>query len=205
MKSRALPPARPEQARDVVGKRTLTDGLVSAATEGDPAACQRLLTEIRPMVLRYCWARLGRAETTIGSAEDVTQEICLAVVKALPKYRVSGLSFRAFVYGIAAHKVVDVFRESGHNRTFSMPELPDRPVEQDGPEQYALAREFSERMEELLNALTPAQREILVLRIVNGLSADETGQALGMSAGSVRLTQHRALRALRARITGSEE
>lgn len=152
------------------------------------------------MVVRYCWARLGRAETTVGSAEDVAQEICLAVVKALPKYSVNGLSFRAFVYGIAAHKVVDVFRESGQNRTFSMPELPDRPVEQDGPEQRALAREFSERLEGLLGALTPTQRDILVLRIVNGLSADETGKVLGMSAGSVRLTQYRALRVLRTRI-----
>jgi RNA polymerase sigma-70 factor (ECF subfamily) len=202
MRFRPLPAAsRPEQAGDVTGERTLTDGLVSAAAEGDRAACQRLLAEIRPMVLRYCWARLGRAETTIGSAEDVAQEICLAVVKALPKYSVNGLSFRAFVYGIAAHKVVDVFRESGQNRTFSMPELPDRPVEQDGPEQRALAREFNERLEELLGALTPAQRDVLVLRIVNGLSADETGQVLGMSAGSVRLTQYRALRVLRARIT----
>jgi RNA polymerase sigma-70 factor (ECF subfamily) len=201
MKIRALPAAsRPKQVDDVAGERTLTDGLVSAAAEGDPAACQRLLTEIRPMVLRYCWARLGRAETTIGSAEDVAQEICLAVVKALPKYSVHGLSFRAFVYGIAAHKVIDVFRESGQNRTFSMPELPDRPVEQDGPEQRALAREFSERLEGLLGALTPTQREILVLRIVNGLTADETGQVLGMSAGGVRLTQYRALRVLRARI-----
>jgi RNA polymerase sigma-70 factor, ECF subfamily len=202
MRFRPLPAAsRPEQAGDVTGERTLTDGLVSAAAEGDRAACQRLLAEIRPMVLRYCWARLGRAETTIGSAEDVAQEICLAVVKALPKYSVNGLSFRAFVYGIAAHKVVDVFRESGQNRTFSMPELPDRPVEQDGPEQRALAREFNERLEELLGALTPAQRDVLVLRIVNGLSADETGQVLRMSAGSVRLTQYRALRVLRARIT----
>ena len=42
------------------------------------------------------------------------------------------------------------------------------------------------------------QRELLVLRVLTGLSAEETGAALGMSAGAVRVAQHRALLRLRA-------
>jgi RNA polymerase sigma-70 factor (ECF subfamily) len=41
-------------------------------------------------------------------------------------------------------------------------------------------------------------RELLVLRVLTGLSAEETGAALGMSAGAVRVAQHRALARLRS-------
>ena len=41
----------------------------------------------------------------IGSADDVAQDVCLAVISALPHYEIKGLSFRAFVYGIAAYAV----------------------------------------------------------------------------------------------------
>ena len=53
----------------------------------------------------------------LGSADDVAQEVCVAVVSALGSYQPAGLSFRAFVYGIAAHKVADAFRAIARNRT----------------------------------------------------------------------------------------
>ena len=53
-------------------------------------------------------------------------------------------------------------------------------------------------MAELLQVLPAKQREILVLRVAVGLSAEETGHVLGMSAGAVRVAQHRALARLRA-------
>ena len=127
-------------------------------------------------MLRYCRGRLGRQETVIGSADDVAQEVCLAVVSALAGYTVKGLSFRAFVYGIAAHKVTDAFRAIGRNRTEPMAELPDAPVLHDGPEQRLLAGELAERLGGLLHRLTPRQREVLILRIAVGLSAEETAQ-----------------------------
>jgi RNA polymerase sigma-70 factor (ECF subfamily) len=58
-------------------------------------------------------------------------------------------------------------------------------------------------MTELLATLPEPQGEILRLRIAAGLSAEETAQVLGMSAGAVRVAQHRALARLRA-LTGSE-
>ena len=112
---------------------------MAAAVAGDARARDELLAEIHPLVLRYCRGRLGRQETVIGSADDVAQEICLAVVNALGSYTLKGLSFRAFVYGIAAHKVTDAFRAIGRNRTEPMAELPDAPVAHDDPEQQALA------------------------------------------------------------------
>ena len=89
------------------------DGLdesVAAAVEGDPQAVERLLAAIRPLVVRYCRARVGRQERSFASADDVAQEVCLAVLTALPSYRDQGRPFLAFVYGIAQHKVADAHR-----------------------------------------------------------------------------------------------
>ena len=137
-------------------EQTLIDKLVGAAVAGDGAARDRLITEVHPLVLRYCRSRLSRRESVLGSADDVAQEICLAVVAALQSYVVSGRSFRSFVFGIAANKVADAFRAMSRNRTEPMAELPDGPVLHDGPEQRLLDEELAERLAGLLQRLTPS-------------------------------------------------
>ncbi len=179
------------------GPDAFPEELVANAVAGDPHAKARLLSEIHPLVLRYCRGRLGRQETAIGSAEDVAQDVCLAVVNALPTYRVRGLSFRAFVYGIAAHKVTDTFRAIGRNHAEPMAEVPDTVLTLDGPENRMLAAERSAQLGALLHRLTPRQREVFVLRMGVGLSAEQTAQAVRSTPGAVRVTQHRALLRLR--------
>jgi RNA polymerase sigma-70 factor (ECF subfamily) len=179
------------------------ESLLRAAVAGEPRARERLLAEIHPLVLRYCRARLGRQETLMGSADDVAQEVCLAVVNALPGYTLRGLSFRAFVYGIAAHKVTDAFRAIGRNRSEPVADIPDTPLVHDGPEYHLLQVELTERLGALLHLLTPRQREVLVLRIAVGLSAEETAQAVGSTPGAVRVTQHRALNRLRRKVVSA--
>ena len=178
----------------------LLESLLRAAVAGEPRARERLLAEIHPLVLRYCRARLGRQETVMGSADDVAQEVCLAVVNALPGYTLRGLSFRAFVYGIAAHKVTDAFRAIGRNRAEPVADIPDSPLVHDGPEYHLLQVELTERLGALLHVLTPRQREVLVLRIAVGLSAEETAHVVGSTPGAVRVTQHRALNRLRRKV-----
>jgi RNA polymerase sigma-70 factor (ECF subfamily) len=150
------------------------------------------------MVLPYCRTRLARHPRVIGSAEDVAQDICLAVLTALTRYQLRGLSFRAFVYGIAAHKVTDAFRAAVRDRSEPMAEVDDTAMDQDGPEQRVLQAEQSERLGRLLAVLSDRQRETLVLRVVIGLSAAETAQIVGSTPGAVRVLQHRALACLRA-------
>ena len=77
-------------------------------------------------------------------------------------------------------------------------DLPDGPDDVPGPEELAVAYLEADRARALLAQLPTQQRELLVLRVLSGLSAEETGQALGMSAGAVRVAQHRALARLRA-------
>jgi RNA polymerase sigma-70 factor (ECF subfamily) len=75
--------------------------------------------------------------------------------------------------------------------------VPDAPETEAGPEQRAMQGELSARMAELLKTLPDKQREILVLRVVVGLSAEETADAVGSTPGAVRLVHHRALTRLR--------
>ena len=173
------------------------DALVAAAVAGDPRAREQLLAEVRPFVVRYCRARLGNRDTAAGSADDVAQEVCLAVARALPGYAITSTPFTAFVYGIASHKVVDAFRVIGRNRCDPVADLPDEIDESGGPEHRALAGELAEQLHDLLHVLTPRQREILVLRVAVGLSAKETAQVVGTTPEAVRVAQHRALTRLR--------
>jgi RNA polymerase sigma-70 factor, ECF subfamily len=176
---------------------------VAAAVEGDRQAVERLLASIRPLVVRYCRARVGRQERSLASAEDVAQEVCIAVLRALPRYRQEGRPFLAFVYGIAAHKVADVHRAAAKNRAEPVPDVPETPEIVAGPEQLALQGELSERMAQLLLTLPEKHREIVVLRVIMGLSAEETAEAVGSTPGAIRVMQHRALARLRRSLTSS--
>jgi len=177
------------------------EGLVGAAHGGDRTALNAVLAIIRPLVVRYCRARVGRQERSSVSADDVAQEVCLAVLSALPGYRDQGRPFLAFVYGIAAHKVIDAHRSASRSRSDPTDELPEELDPHDGPEQRALNGALSVEMGRLLDLLPAKQREILVLRIVVGLSAEETAEAVASTPGAVRVAQHRALSRLRSSVS----
>ncbi len=124
----------------------------------------------------------------------------MAAITALPRYKDQGRPFLAFVYGIAAHKVADSHRAAGRNRADATDTLPDRPSTTAGPEQMAMDAESSARMNALLAGLPEKQREIIILRVVVGMSAEETAEAVGSTPGAVRVAQHRALAKLKSEI-----
>lgn len=176
------------------------DRAVTAATQGDRSALSDVLESVRPMVVRYCRARVGGGERHSLSADDVAQEVCMAVMTALPRYQDQGRPFMAFVYGIAAHKVADAHRAAGRNKSEPVDELPEQMATGGGPEQRAIDSDAGRRMNALLTKLPEKQREVLVLRVVVGLSAEETAAAIGSTAGAVRVAQHRALAKLKKEI-----
>jgi RNA polymerase sigma-70 factor, ECF subfamily len=187
--------ARPATADEV----DLRD-LATLAVQGDRSATESLLGRVRPMVVRYCRARLGRISGQYHIADDVAQEVCIAVLGALPRYRDMGRPFASFVFGIASHKVADALR-SAIRAAVPTEDLPDGPDDRPGPEETVVRYIEAERARALLSRLPDHQRELVLLRVVAGLSAEETGNVLGMSAGAVRVAQHRALARLRAMAT----
>ena len=184
--------------------RERLDAVVAEAVAGNRDALREVLEIIRPIVVRYCRARVGATERSGLSADDVAQEVCLAAITALPRYKDQGRPFLAFVYGIAAHKVADAHRAAARNRADPTDVVPERYSLEADPEQMALDSESSARMNKLLSVLPEKQREILILRVVVGMSAEETAEAVGSTAGAVRVAQHRALARLKAEITATE-
>ncbi|GAA5041971.1 sigma-70 family RNA polymerase sigma factor [Nocardia callitridis] len=177
--------------------------MVAAAAQGDRAALSQVLATVRPLVVRYCRSRIGAGERGQYSADDVAQEVCLAVMTALPRYQDQGRPFMAFVYGIASHKVADAHRNAARNKSDAVADVPDVVSVEHGPEQRALESETSRQMTQLLETLPEKHREILIMRLVMGLSAEETAAAVDSTAGAVRVAQHRALAKLKSRIAHS--
>lgn len=166
------------------------------AQEGERGAVDQLMERVRLISHRYCRARLATYAGGLHAADDVAQEACIAVLKALPRYRDRGRPFEAFVYGITARKVADVQRSivRGDRPTDDLPDdVDDAPT----PEEHALNAADLRQAMMLLDELPEKLREVVVLRVAAGMTAEETGRSLGMTAGAVRVAQHRALTRLR--------
>jgi RNA polymerase sigma-70 factor (ECF subfamily) len=177
---------------------TVEANLMARAVAGDHAATAALLGTVRPGVVRYCRARLGRFDGACGLADDVAQEVCLAVLAALPRYTDQGRPFAAFVYTIASKKVADAQRAAIRRRRVMLTDdLPDWPDPVAGPEEQAVSADLGRRLSRLLAHLSDTHREIIVLRVAVGLGAEEVGEVLGMTAAAVRVAQCRALNRLR--------
>lgn len=146
---------------------------VSGAVKGDRHALDRLLTSIRPAVVRYCRARIGRRAQSFAAADAIAADILRAVLVALPAHR--GQPIHSFVYDIASKKVTKALADHPGRAEVT----PDSLVPW------------------LLDDLPTVQREIIVLRVAVGLNAEQTALALGSTPGAIRLAQHRALAQLR--------
>jgi RNA polymerase sigma-70 factor (ECF subfamily) len=160
------------------------ESIVDAAVGGDPLARERIVTEVHPFVSRYCRGRLG---SLVESTDRIAEEVCLAVVDALPGSPVTGRSFRAFAYRVAAQRVDEALRSTVRERAHLPVERP------------------ADRLGELLHELPPFQREALLLRIAVGMSVEETAQAVGSTPDAVRVAQHRALARLRGAVLGTDD
>lgn len=172
---------------------------LTRARSGDRDAVEQVVTALRPRVLRYCLARLG----SLPDAEDVTQEVCMAVAASLPRYRDEGRPFLAYVFGIAGNKLLEHHRYRRRRPEAGVAVLPEGVDEAPGPDEQAVQLDTVRRVRRLLDELSPVHREVVLLRVAAGLSAEETGRVLGMTAGAVRVAQHRALARLRAAAEGS--
>jgi RNA polymerase sigma-70 factor, ECF subfamily len=170
--------------------------LVRSAQAGDRAALGELIAALRPPVFRYVLSRVGDR----SHADDVTQEVAMTIVKALPRYVDTGHTVRAWAIGIANRKISESWRALGRRDEICVDEVPEASIGRAAvePESEYLSLESAQAVAALLATLPHPQGDILRLRVAAGLSADETASVLGMTAGAVRVAQHRALTKLRA-------
>lgn len=162
--------------------------LVERAQQGDAEALSELYERYLPRVYRFVAARLRRAE----DVEDVTEEVFLKVIDNLGRYRWRGLPFGAWIFRIARNEVVTFIRRQ-KLREHTDP-LDDRI--RDSESGQAVRIEERDRMEAVraaIGQLPPAQREVIELRFVAGLSVAETAKVLGKSENNVKVLQHKGI------------
>lgn len=143
------------------------------------------------------FARARGADDPEGLADDVLVQMC----RSIGGFSGNLAQFRAWVFTIARNRLVDERRRVGrriHARPVDPGLLPEH-VDHDAARDLVDERE---RVDQLLSGLTDDQREVVVLRIIGGLSVDETAAVVGRRPGAVRALQHRALRQLRAELSG---
>jgi RNA polymerase sigma-70 factor, ECF subfamily len=177
--------------------------LAAAAGAGNGDALAELLELVQPLVVRYCRARLAN-DAPACSADDVAQDVCMALIASLPTYRNDNSSFLSFLFQIATRKITDAYRNIATARRYLevVDEVPDQIEVAPEPEQAALQRELAGRVGGLLAHLSARHRTIVTLRVAMGLSAVETARLLDTTPGAIRVTQHRAMSTLRAIISG---
>jgi RNA polymerase sigma factor (sigma-70 family) len=171
------------------------DDVLAAAQAGGGWACRILWEALAAPVAGYLRSR-GAAEP-----DDLTSEVFLAVFAGLARFRGDESDLRSYVFTIAHHRLVDDLRRQSRR-------TPDVPWDADSDqrrtpsaEDAALDALASVRTRELLDALAPAQRDVLLLRIVGDLTVEQVADVLGKQPGAVKALQRRGLEALRRRIS----
>jgi len=180
----------------------ITDALLVARAQSDPAAFAPLYELYFDPVYRYCYHRLGSWE----AAEDATSIVFTRVLAALPRYRSDGRSgaFRSWLFTIAHNVVVDQMHADRRRR---VQPLDDAGEVADGTlslEETAMAAEASRMVREVLAQLSPDQRQVVELRLA-GLTNAEIAGVLGRKSGAIRITQYRAGLRIRALLAAEQE
>lgn len=165
--------------------------LVRAAQRGQRDAFARIYETHVDRVYRYLLSRLGQP----ADAEDVTAEVFIRAMKALPSYKPRGTPLMAWLYRIAHNQAVNWGKTRSRRRENSLEDLSIR--SSDDPEREALDRASFAEAEREMEQLTPLQRQVLSLRFAGELSIAETGKIMKRSQGAVKFLQYSALQALR--------
>ena len=167
--------------------------MLEAARAGDEWAWSRLYGELAGPVLGYLRVR-GAAEP-----EDLLGEVFLQVARNLGSFSGDATGFRSWIFTIAHRRMIDERRASGR-----------RPLElvvdrESGPSQdpalIVMDRLTEERIAATLECLVPDQRDVLLLRIMGGITVEEVAIILGKTIGAVKALQRRALQTIKRNVS----
>lgn len=165
--------------------------ILAAAKRLEPAAVAAIYDAFADPIFRYVSFRVRSPE----DAEDLTDQVFLKMIEALPAYDDRGAPFAAWLYRIARNLLVDRYRRAGRDAVALHESLEARGA---GSDPFASAAGSLDRqaLREAMGTLTEEQRQVVVLRFVEGWDVDEVAAAMGRKPNAVHALQHRAMGAL---------
>jgi RNA polymerase sigma-70 factor (ECF subfamily) len=184
----------PEGKRGAVDANTFL--LIKRAAGGDSEAFGKLYDIFLEPIYRYIYHHIGETKT----AEDIAQEVFIKAWKAIKSCRGKEKTFKAWLYRIAHNHTVDYFKCHRDESRIDDQNVADK---LDSPEisleetekEYEVNRVLSE-----MTSLPDSQRQVVVLKFLEGLDNREVSRIMGKSQGAVRVLQVRALAGLRERM-----
>ncbi|MFH1533933.1 MAG: sigma-70 family RNA polymerase sigma factor [Nitrospirota bacterium] len=174
-------------------KKAKVEALVLLVKEGDHDAFSQLYDLFIDQIYRYVFYRVKSTD-----AEDLVEIVFLKVWENIDKYKVKKKnSFSAWLYRIAHNLVVDYYR-SRKDREFSELGI-DVPTHDREHNAIRMAERTldKENLKGAMKNLKQSYQDIILYKFINELTNTEIADILGKSEGSLRILQHRALKALK--------
>lgn len=170
-----------------IGNDELAD-LIRGSKRGDEAALTGLCTYVYGHVYAFLYYRVARAE----DAEDLTSEVVLKMIKALKRQRGN---FHAWMYRIARNRLVDYYRQRAVRQEISLIDAPTKELVTKGDLSSQIMTK--EKLRKGLENLTEEQKQVIILKFIQGYDNQEIASIVGKSVGAIKVLQFRALKALR--------
>jgi RNA polymerase sigma-70 factor (ECF subfamily) len=170
--------------------------LLEAVRKGDRAAVETLLSRYEASIYRFGLRMCGDED----AAREVLQETLLAAFRHLPTFR-GDAAISTWLYQIARSFCMKERR--GERRAEPIESQTGARLAEPGPspDARAHAREIGAALAAAIAALPPEYREVLILRDVEGLSAEEAAAVVGIEVGALKSRLHRARAQLRTELT----
>jgi len=167
--------------------------LIARAAQGDREAFGRLYEEYVFKVYRHIYYLVNDPQL----AEDLTAQTFLNALEAIHRYEMRGIPFLAWLLRIACNLTLNHKKVQKHNGFSPLPETVEASGISYSPEESCEAKVDGERIWQGVRHLRGDQRQVIVMRFVDGLGYPDIAQVLGKSVGAVRVIQYRALSTLR--------
>ncbi len=178
--------------------KSLEEELVQKACSGNREAFGELYDRFVDRIYRYIYFRI----TDEPTAEDLTSRVFLKAWENLPRYRATATPFMAWLYTIAHNAVIDHYRMK--HPTTGLDDMVQLSSNEPRPDEQCESVFEGQALRRSLMRLTQAQRDVIVMKIVQGMETNEIAVLLGKTEGAVRALQMRALQTL-AKIYREEE
>jgi RNA polymerase sigma-70 factor, ECF subfamily len=170
--------------------------LVERGQQGDRSALEELYLLHFDRIYSYLHMSVGSRH----DAEDLTTQTFVKMLEAIGRFRWRSVPFSAWLFRIAHNLAMDHFRAS--RRWQPEEEIPESiQGEESSAEEQALASLGQTSMLELIERLSPEQRQVLTLKFVFRFSNGEVASILDKNEGAVKSLQHRALASLQKHVT----